>query len=260
MKIRKLKENLKNRNLTLGMMLSEITTPNILRIIGATNVDYVIIDCEHGYFDLSQVAALVSVANGIGLPVIIRIPEIRREVITKFMDMGADGLLVPMTNTLEDIEAVVRYSKYDPLGERGISTQRAHTGYSPPPLWEYMKESNERTIIFAQIETCQAIGNIRDILAVEGVDAALIGPNDMSCNCGNPGDYYTEKMQTNINAVIEAAELIGKPSGVIASNIPFLADCFKKGMTIFSCNSEVGILIKGIKQMTTEFADAISRG
>jgi 2-dehydro-3-deoxyglucarate aldolase/4-hydroxy-2-oxoheptanedioate aldolase len=260
MKNRNLKAKLQKHELALGMMLSEVTTPNIMRIIGATDVDYVIIDCEHGYFDLSQVAALVGISNGIGLPVIIRIPEIRREVITKFMDMGADGLLVPMTNTPEDIKTVVQYSKYSPLGERGISTQRAHTGYSPPPLQEYMKDSNARTIILAQIETCEAVGNIERIIGIEGVDAAVIGPNDMSCNCEKPGDYFSEIMQKNINSVVAAAASVGKPSGVIASNINLLAECYEKGMRVFSCNSEVGILLKGIKQMTKEFSEAINGG
>lgn len=258
MKIRKLKDKLKKKEIALGMMLSEVTTPNIVRVIGATDVDFVLLDCEHGYFDSSQTAAIVGIANGIGLPVIIRIPEIRREVITKFMDMGADGLLVPMTNSRTDIETVIRYSKYSPLGNRGISTQRAHTGYCPPPLRDYMKEANERTIIFAQIETLEAIRNIDGIIGVDGVDAAIIGPNDMSCDCESPGDFYTDKMQHNIQTVIAAAEHAGKASGIIASNINFLAECQKKGMTLFSCNSEIGILLKGINQMMKEFDDLIS--
>jgi 2-keto-3-deoxy-L-rhamnonate aldolase RhmA len=165
------------------------------------------------------------------------------------MDMGADGLLVPMTGTKEDIETVVRYAKYMPVGMRGVSTQRAHTEYNPPALSEYFASANDRTVIFAQIETCEGVANIEEILSTEGVDGALIGPNDMACDCGTPGDFHTEKMQSNIDRVIEAARRAGKPSGIISGNIPFLKECEQKGMTVFSCNSEVGMIIKGAKQI-----------
>jgi 4-hydroxy-2-oxoheptanedioate aldolase len=248
-----LKEHLNNKQFILGTMLSEVSTPNVMRMLKGGGFSYVIVDCEHGYFDYSQAAALIGIANGIQLPVIIRIPEIKREVITKYMDMGADGLLVPMTNTKEDIEQVVQYAKYAPLGQRGISTQRAHTEYNPPALGEYMKQANDRTIILAQIETRQGVKNVRDILSVEGVDAALIGPNDMACDCGTPGNFHTPLMQDNISAVIDAARELNKPSGIIASNISFLKECQEKGMTVFSCNSETGILLSGAKRIVNEF-------
>ncbi len=248
-----LKEHLNNKQFILGTMLSEVATPNVMRMLKGGGFSYVIVDCEHGYFDYSQTAALIGIANGIELPVIIRIPEIKREVITKYMDMGADGLLVPMTNTREDIEKVIQYAKYAPLGQRGISTQRAHTEYNPPALEDYMKQANERTIILAQIETRQGINNVRDILSVDGVDAVLIGPNDMACDCGTPGNFHTPLMQDNILAVIGAAREFNKPSGIIASNISFLKECKEKGMTVFSCNSETGILLSGARKIVNEF-------
>ncbi|MEH7248161.1 aldolase/citrate lyase family protein [Neobacillus niacini] len=247
------KEKIKNNQFVLGTMLSEISSPNIARMLKVGGFEYLIIDCEHGYFDYSQTAAIIGVANGIHLPVIIRIPEIRRELITKYMDMGASGLLVPMTGTKEDIEIVVKYAKYMPIGQRGVSTQRAHSEYNPPALADYFVEANNKTIIFAQIETCEGVSNIQDILSVEGVDAAIIGPNDMACDCGTPGDFNSPKMQENIDTVIAAAKAAGKPSGIISGNIPFLKECQEKGMTVFSCNSEVGMIISGAKSIVNAF-------
>lgn len=249
-----LKEYLKKNEFVLGTMVSEIATPNIARMLKAGGFSFIVIDCEHGYFDYSQTAGIVGIANGIALPVIIRIPEIRREVITKYMDMGADGLLVPMTGTRQDVETVVKYAKYLPIGQRGVSTQRAHTEYDPPALTEYFKQANDRTVIFAQIETCEGIENIEEILAVAGVDGVLIGPNDMACDCKTPGDFHTDKMQENIEKVIKAAQRAGKPSGMISGNIPFLKECREKGMTVFSCNSETGMILKASRQIVGEFA------
>ena len=248
-----LKERLSRGEAVLGTMLSEVDTPNVVRMLAAGGFEYLIIDCEHGYFDYSQTAALIGIAAGIRLPVIVRIPEIRREVITKYMDMGANGLLVPMTNTRQEIEAVVRYAKYAPMGRRGISTQRPHTEYNPPALARYMDKANRETILLAQIETREAVRSIDEILAVDGVDAAVIGPNDLAADCGVPGDFYAPEMQNNISAVISAAQRAGKPSGIIAGNLDFLADCRKKGMTVFSCNSEVGFILSAARQTVGRF-------
>ena len=72
----------------LGMFLSEIGAPNLVRVMQASGVDFVIVDCEHGYFDFSQVAAIAAVGSGIGFPVIVRVPHISRECIQKYLDAG----------------------------------------------------------------------------------------------------------------------------------------------------------------------------
>ncbi|MEM1485770.1 aldolase/citrate lyase family protein [Oscillospiraceae bacterium PP1C4] len=249
----RLKEKLTTGQVILGTMLSEITTPNIARILEAGGFEYIIVDCEHGYFDYSQTASIVAIANGIGLPVIVRIPKIDRDPITKYMDMGADGILVPMTNTAQDARAVVDYVKYAPLGHRGVSTTRAHTNYNPPPLSQYTQEANKRTIVMVQIETRQAVHHIREILAVDGVDAAIIGPNDLAMDLGVPGDFTTQEMSKSIETVIETAKQAGKACGIIASDISFLQRCRELGMTVFSCNSEVGMMIKAAKGIVSAF-------
>lgn len=248
-----LKEKIATGQTVLGTMLSEITTPNVARILAAGGFEYLIVDCEHGYFDYSQAAAIVGICNGIGFPVIIRIPKIDRECITKYMDMGADGLLVPMTGNAQDIRRAVEYAKYTPLGKRGISTTRAHTNYNPPPLLEYTRQANARTILFAQIETREGVANSGEIAAVEGVDALLVGPNDLASDLGAPGDFTTPEMMQSIQRVIDAARRGGKQSGIIASGIPFLQQCRDRGMTLFSCGSEAGMIMTGAKNIIKQF-------
>lgn len=248
-----LKEKIKGGRTVLGTMLSELATPNVARMLSAGGFEYLIVDCEHGSFDYSQTAAIVGICNGIGFPVVIRIPQISRECITKYMDMGADGLLVPMTGTAQDIRRAVEYAKYAPLGKRGISTTRAHTNYNPPPLAEYTRQANARTVLFAQIETREGVANSAGIAAVEGVDALLVGPNDLAADLGAPGDFSTPEMDESIRAVIAAALGAGKQSGIISSGIPFLRRCREKGMTLFSCNSEAGMILLGAKSIVGAF-------
>jgi len=172
----KMKETIHSGEMVLGAFLSEIPAPNLTRLMKASGLDFVIVDCEHGYFDYSQVAALAAVANGIGFPLVVRVPGISRECVQKYLDAGVDGLLVPMLETRRQAEDLVRYGKYAPEGARGISTMRPHSDYDPGRLTEYTAKANRRTLFFAQIETRTGVENAADIAAVPGLDGFSWAP------------------------------------------------------------------------------------
>ncbi len=239
----------------MGAFLSEIAAPNLMRVYKASGLDYVIIDCEHGYFGHPEVAALCAVANGIGLTAIVRVPCVSREHIQKIMDLGADGILVPMTGTAAQICQAVEYALYSPEGKRGASTMRPHSEYNPGKLVDYMKKANERVMVFAQIETDEGVKNAAKIAAVSGVSGLIVGPNDLSIDYGTPGASDTPEMENAYRAVIAAAQAQGKPTGIITGNMKLIHHCEELGMQIFSCNSEVGLLSKQIKAMVKEFND-----
>lgn len=244
-----MKKKIKAGEEVLGAFLSEIAAPNLLRLMQAAGLDYVIVDCEHGYFDYSQVAALAAVGNGIHFPVIVRVPSVARETIQKYLDAGVDGILVPMLETKEQAELLVQYGKYAPDGKRGISTMRPHSDYNPGKLTEYTEKANKRTMFFAQIETRRGVENIDSITATVGLDGIFIGPNDLACDLGTMGNFATPEMESCIDTVIASAKKAGLACGIITSKTEFIKDCRKKGMNMFSCDSELGLLKKGITEM-----------
>lgn len=248
-----LKEKMNAGETVLGTMLSELASANLVRILKTAGFEFIVVDCEHGYFDFSQLANIVSVGNGFGMPIITRVPVIEREFITKVFDMGGDGILVPMVNTEADARRLVEISKYAPLGKRGISTTRAHTDYNPPPLKEYLPLANSRTIVLAQIETCEAVRNASAIAAVEGIDGIMVGPNDLAGDHGTPGELETSAMDESVSRVIAAAKKAGKPCGIIDSKVSFLHKWRDRGMNVFSCGSEVGMLMKAARSVIGEF-------
>ena len=243
------KKRIHSNEMVLGAFLSEIPAPNLTRLMQAAGLDYVIVDCEHGYFDYSQVAALAAVASGVGFPLIVRAPQISRECIQKYLDAGVDGILIPQMETPEQAEALVRLGKYAPKGERGISTMRPHSNYNPGKLTEYTEKANGRTMFFAQIESGLGAENARKIAEVEGIDGMFVGPNDMACDLGCTGNFDTPEMEAAMAKVVAAGKAAGKPTGVIASNPAFLRRWEARGMTLFSCDSELGLLKKGIQAM-----------
>lgn len=246
-------EKIRNREKVTGTMLSEVSMPNIVRILKAAGFEFIIVDCEHGYFDYSQIAALISVGTGFDIPMVVRIPAIAREFITKVLDMGAAGLLAPMVNREEEAKALVSFAKYMPMGKRGISTRRAHTGYNPPPLAEYMERANDNTILMVQIETRQGLENLEKIAAVEGIDAIMAGSNDLAADMGIPGETESGNLIEAVEKISLLAEKNGKSGGVITSSLPLIHTCRSRGANVFSYNSEVGMLMEGAKEAMRKY-------
>lgn len=238
-----------------GIMLSEIAFPNISILFKNSGLQFFIIDCEHGGFDYSAVENLIVVARLIDFPVIIRLADNGRKDIVKFADMGADGFLLPMTNRAEDIREVVRYAKYRPAGERGISTMRAHTLYSPPDIRTYTERANARVKVYAQIETKSGVDNLSGILNVEGVDGCFVGPNDLSDDLGCLGETASEGVLSAIREVGIAAAQTGKSAGIITGNEVYLSQAGKSDYTMFCVGSE----LNAIAQYAKKVAERINR-
>ncbi len=175
-----------------GMMIRQARDPGAPAIFAAVGYDFVFIDMEHGNYSMETVADLIRGAKSVGIATIIRVPHLETFFISRVLDAGAEGIMVPMTSTKEQAERIVRYSKYTPLGQRGFGSQMGATDYKSLKANEFMKEANENTLILAQIETKEAIENIDAILGVEGIDVGLIGPNDLSISLGIPDQMSSE--------------------------------------------------------------------
>lgn len=242
------KEKLARGEFAYGMMLSELYVPNLVRLMGTCGFDFLLVDCEHGYFDMSQVANLIAVAAGEQLPIIVRIAELDRSVITKYLDMGAQGILLANTEGVEMARELVKQCLYAPQGDRGVSTFRAHTGYHNGDTVRIMSEANERNLILCQIESPKAVEDVDKILALPGVTGVMVGPNDLSQHMGIFGKYEDPKMQEAIRKVAQAAIKHHKWAGMISSDAGLLRFSKEAGMTCFSSGSELSMLARGAKE------------
>ena len=224
----------------IGTMLSEIPFSNIPIIFKNCGLDFLIVDTEHGAFDYTPLSSLITTARLVGLTAIVRLSDGERRDITRLADMGADGFILPMTNSAEDIQKVVEYAKYAPIGNRGISTNRAHTFYNPPPMSTYMRAANERIKVFAQIETKSGVENIDGILSTEGVDGVFVGPNDLSISLGCVG--CDEPIKQAISTVADSAKRHGKPWGIITTSSTLIAHSLSCDTSFISYGSEINMI------------------
>jgi 2-dehydro-3-deoxyglucarate aldolase/4-hydroxy-2-oxoheptanedioate aldolase len=240
------KQKLRNGEHAVGTMITAFTNPDIINILQVCGVEYAIIDCEHGAIDYSEVAGLVGRAKAVDFPLVVRIPEVKREVVLKYMEMGAVGLLLPNTETVEQAKALVEYSKYAPMGNRGVSLLRPHTGYKKiPSATQYMKESNEETILMIQVESPICVENLDDILKVEGIDCAFVGPNDLSQSLGIMGQYDHPYFVDAIDKIIKTSQENNKFCGIHLMASPEALQVYRsKGMTMNLWSNEVVMMME----------------
>jgi len=248
-----LKARLKRGERVLGTMVTVFDNPEIAKILKVCGFDYFIVDCEHGPFNYGAVANILAMARECGIAGLVRVPEPRREVVLKFMEMGALGLLLPNTDTPEQARALVEYSKYLPLGKRGVSLMRAHTGFEKiESAAQYMQDSNADTLLMAQIESPLAVKNVEAILDVEGIDAAFIGPNDLTQNMGIYGQFTHPDYIAALDHVIESARKREKFSGIHLMATANLQQWIEKGMTLNLASNDVDLLMKAARQTVAE--------
>jgi len=235
-----------------GTMIRQARDPGAPVIFASVGYDFVLIDMEHGNYSMETVADLIRGAKSAGIAPVIRIPHLETHFISRILDAGAEGIMVPMTSTREQAEAIVQYSKYTPIGRRGFGTQTGQTDYKPLKALEFMKEANEHTLIIAQIETKEAIENVDAILGVEGIDVGLIGPNDLSISLGIPDQMSSETLIQAIDKVVESAKKNGKTSGIHIGNTELIRKWKAKGMTVLACSTDIGFMYSASKSTIEE--------
>lgn len=245
MKMAEIKEKIKKGEHVLGTMITVFQNPDIVKILKVCGYDFVIIDCEHGSFEYGEVARMVALARAISLPVVVRIAEVRRELVLKYMEMGADGLLLPSTETKEQAELLVKYSKYAPDGDRGVSLTRPHTDYRKVSGREYMTETNKNTILMCQIESQKGVDHIEEIIGTDGIDIAFVGPNDLSQDMGILGEYAHPRMTEAYEKILQAARNAGKAAGIHFGKKEPLVPWIKAGYQMNMCGNDVSFLSAG---------------
>jgi len=179
----------------------------------------------------------------------IRIPEARREVILKSMEMGAMGILLPQSETVEQVRTLVECSKYAPLGSRGVSLLRSHTRFEKiANAREYMDNANDQTLLLAQIESQKGVDNLEAILDVEGIDAAFVGPNDLTQSLGIMGQTDHPKYLEAIDKIITTAKQKNKFSGIHLMSVAELQPLIEKGMTCNLWSNDVSMLMASARE------------
>ena len=229
----KLKNKLKNNKLTIGSWIT-IGNASVIEVMATAGFEWLCIDMEHTSIDLETAKMLIITIHANNMKALVRVSKNEEVAIKKVMDMGADGVIVPMVKTKKEAQMAVDFVKYPPTGKRGVGLYRAQ-GYGTK-FEEYKKWTEEEAIIIAQIEHIEAVENIEDILQVDGIDGTIVGPYDLSGSMGIPGEYYRDDVQEAILKIKKACKKYNKPYGfhVIESDPKNLQSRIDEGCTFLA--------------------------
>ncbi len=244
MRENKTKKLLKEGKSAIGIMVSEIRTPGIAQMFATAGFDFFVIDMEHSPFTLETVQDMVWAARASGITPIVRVPtRYGHHNLSRPLDCGAEGLLVPQVETAQEVEHIIRATKYHPLGDRGLALRRTHSNFAAVKPEEFLRMANEQTMIILQIESKEAIDHLEELITIPGVDACLIGPNDLSQSLGMPGNVNHPYVQEYIEKFVEKCLKYGVPCGIHLMNPEAMQRWIEKGMRLLMCSSDINLLV-----------------
>ena len=235
----------------VGTMVQEMRNPCVAQVLASAGLDFFMIDMEHGNFALQTVADIVQVARLSGIMPFARVPDDDYPWLTRPLDAGIMGLMVPRIRSRAQVEAIVQAIKYPPVGQRGCGGLGRQTEFDSVPVDEWIPWANGETLLILQIEQQEAIENIDDILGVAGVDVALIGPNDLSISLGLPGQRAHPTAQAAWARVVAAAARHGVASGLHIGDTDLLRTWRDKGMRMLMCDRDIGLMQKAAHQVAS---------
>lgn len=190
-------------------VISTTDDPQLAELFGIAGFDFYMLDAEHGLIDPVQAVNVIRACESTQMTPMIRIGPKDPKLVLQYLDAGMMGVMMPGLETTEEVKMLVDSVKYFPLGKRGLGFARA-SGHMPSP--DYIDFSNDQTMVIIQFEDRKLLSNFSELCTVEGVDACVIGPRDLSLNMGFPdGPNHSE-----VQAVIDEAIGVLKNNGIIA--------------------------------------------
>ena len=213
--------------------------PILVEMYGVLGFDWVWIDCEHGSSNDSESENMIRAAELHDITPVVRVPNAQPSTLLRFLDRGAQGLIVPHVNNRAEAEAVAQASHYYPMGDRSSSTggRTNRLGSGLPPA-EYYEAANRETLIIAMVETSEAVANVRDIASVDGVDAILVGSSDLTQAMGMPPQADVDAAITQvIDGTLAEGKIIGVAgAGMTVDNVGRFQEFAARGVHLMSVN------------------------
>ncbi|TCP45096.1 4-hydroxy-2-oxoheptanedioate aldolase [Tamaricihabitans halophyticus] len=191
--------------------LLRIPADFLVELAGVAGLDFVLIDCEHGPADLITVQQHIVAAQAHGLGVLVRVGRAEPDFVLRVLDIGAEGIVVPHVDTPEDARRAVRAAHYPPRGDRGFATYSRAGSFGAVSIAAHLANAADTTLVVPMLETAGACAAAADIAAVDGVDALLVGPADLSVSMGYSEGPAEPAVQAMLDKVVAAAEVAGRP-------------------------------------------------
>ncbi len=218
MRENQVKRALARGELVVGTAFFEFCTPGAPRVAAAAGAEFAFLDTEHTGWSTDVVRVLVTAAHTAGMAPLVRPAATQYHLLSQPLDVGAMGLIVPMVESREQAERIVRFAKYPPEGRRGTAFGIAHDDYAGGDVHEKMASANREVLLAAQIETASGLENVDAIAAVPGIDVLWVGQFDLTSSLGIAGQFDHPMYLSALDRVVEQARRHGKAAGFMVTS------------------------------------------
>lgn len=217
----------------------------IVELIGKSGFDWVWIDYEHGIGNTRELLSMCQAAAIHKMPAIVRIGANNLQQVKQALDFGAAGVMVPYINTAEEAAELVKYTRFSPKGLRGVarSTRAAQFGLT---FTDYLSTADDKVLVSVQIETPEAVANVEEIAAVEGVDVVFVGPLDLTASMGISFQFEHPDFVAALDKVAAACKKHKKVAGVLTPTHALAQSCIGKGYTFLVVSTDGSMIVQSL--------------
>ena len=247
------KAKLTRGDFAFGISFMEFNSPVWAQVFANCGFDFLFIDMEHSTLSIETIGDITWGALGAGISPIIRVPQAERFFISRLLDNGAHGFIVPRVETMEQVEKTVAYGRYSPRGDRSIAGSGRQFNLLPQTdLGKAVEKENEKTLIGIQIETKTGLDRVEELVAHPELDLIFIGPGDLSLSLGIPGQYKHPDFLDAVDRIIAVSRKNGHHVGMQSLNLDYSRNMMARGINFIVCGAGMGIIRKQCAEMVLE--------
>lgn len=225
----------------------KIQDPTIVELAALSGFDFIIIDMEHGSHDIVSIQNMIRAAEAKGIEAVVRVTQNNETLILRLLDIGVKCIQVPQISTVKDAQKVVQYTKFYPLGNRGMCRYVRAADYTKTSGLNYFKETNNTITTIIHIEGLKGIENLEEIVKVDGIDIIFLGCYDLSQSCVVPGEINHPKVLEAMKKAISIAKTNGKMIGTFTESFENAKMWKELGVQYISYAVDVGIFLDAFK-------------
>jgi len=248
MRTNTVKQILAGGGVAIGTMVFEFNTPGIGRIAAQAGADFVVYDMEHTGWSIETIRALLATGRAADTVPLVRVPATQYHLMSRPLDVGAMGLMVPMVETEDQARLIAHSARYPPAGGRGAAFAIAHDDYAGGDIVAKMRSANDEVLLIAQIETTGGVEHADRIAAVDGIDVLWIGHFDLTASLGIPGQFTHPDYLRAVDRVLDACHRHGKTPGIMAADVATARALARQGFRAIAYSGDLWIYGQALQQ------------
>jgi 2-keto-3-deoxy-L-rhamnonate aldolase RhmA len=234
--------------------VSRVKEPWLAELIGWLGYDVIWFDMEHRAFGYDVIDGMSLACRATGIDLMVRVLKEGYMSPMRALEFGANGIMVPHCRSVEEARQWVEWSRFPPLGKRGIDAAGVDADYMLADGLEHLRHRNEETFLVLQIEDREAVDCVDEIAAVAGVDLLFVGGTDLAASYGVPFQSGHADVQRAIDKVANACAKAGKYWGMPTGSPEAAQKLIDRGARMITCTGDHGLLVNGFRNAIREFA------